>query len=178
MSALQLKDSIGRKIMTGSLKPNTYFEISRQTISPSGTTWVVIYRSNPVLESFKPTWDRVELDLETFCNGDLVRVCVLFLCVFPTVCYFYVTTPWHDFSFVAFYSHFLCLGINIIHNTNKNRYKNKPNYRIDQYSYPYSHPKNEVHPNSLDRSKQVPMFYLIPSNEKEWTMKNETMSHL
>mmetsp|Transcript_33783 Transcript_33783/g.50862 ORF Transcript_33783/g.50862 Transcript_33783/m.50862 type:complete len:281 (+) Transcript_33783:853-1695(+) len=77
MSALQLKDSIGRKIMTGSLKPNTYFEISRQTISPSGTTWVVIYRSNPVLESFKPTWDRVELDLETFCNGDLNRPVLL-----------------------------------------------------------------------------------------------------
>ena len=70
LSALQLEYKMGSLVRT---EPNTFFEVSRQTQTSIGNKWVVVYRSNRVVESLKPTWDTADLDLQTFCNGDLDR---------------------------------------------------------------------------------------------------------
>lgn len=54
-------------------EPSTFFEIARQTNTPAGNKFVAVYRSQPVLESCRPCWDRAEMDMASFCNGDADR---------------------------------------------------------------------------------------------------------
>lgn len=70
LSALRLEYKQG---MLSRSEPSTFFEIARQTPTSSGNKWVIVYRSQPVLESLRPCWDKAEVDLKTFCNGDTQR---------------------------------------------------------------------------------------------------------
>ena len=70
LSASHLKCK--QKLLSRS-EPSTFFEVSRQTKMSQGNKWVAIYRSQPVLESLRPCWDKADIDLETFCNGDVDR---------------------------------------------------------------------------------------------------------
>ena len=54
-------------------EPSTFFEVARQTKTPAGNKFVAVYRSQPVLESYRPCWDRAEIDMASFCNGDADR---------------------------------------------------------------------------------------------------------
>mmetsp|Transcript_13135 Transcript_13135/g.28512 ORF Transcript_13135/g.28512 Transcript_13135/m.28512 type:complete len:607 (+) Transcript_13135:148-1968(+) len=70
LSALRLE---WKQRMLSRSEPSTFFEIARQTPTSIGNKWVVVYRSQPVLESLRPCWDKAEVDLETFCNRDTER---------------------------------------------------------------------------------------------------------
>ena len=50
--------------------PDTILQISKKH---QHDAWVAVYRSSPVEESYDPTWDTGELNLECLCNGDLDR---------------------------------------------------------------------------------------------------------
>lgn len=70
LSALRLDCKQG---MLSRSEPSTFFEIARQTNTPAGNKFVAVYRSQPVLESCRPCWDRAEIDMASFCNGDADR---------------------------------------------------------------------------------------------------------
>ena len=46
---------------------------SRSTSLGSSQPWVTVWRSQPVLNSLRPTWDRGEVDLIDLCHGDLTE---------------------------------------------------------------------------------------------------------
>jgi len=71
LSALRLDCKQG--ILSRSSGPSTFFEVGRQTNTPAGNKFVAVYRSQPVLESIQPCWDRAEIDMASFCNGDANR---------------------------------------------------------------------------------------------------------
>jgi hypothetical protein len=54
--------------MFGTSAPDTIVKIERQDRSTQ--TWTTVYRSQPVRESFCPSWDRIEIDLSTLSHGD------------------------------------------------------------------------------------------------------------
>ena len=70
LSALRLDCKQG---MLSRSEPSTFFEIARETNTPAGNKFVAVYRSQPVLESCRPCWDRAEIDMASFCNGDADR---------------------------------------------------------------------------------------------------------
>ena len=70
LSALRLDCKQG---MLSRSEPSTFLEIARQTNTPAGSKFVAVYRSQPVLESCQPCWDRAESDMASFCNGDADR---------------------------------------------------------------------------------------------------------
>ena len=72
LSALRLDCKQGMLSMSRS-EPSTFVEIARQTKTPAGNKFVAVYRSQPVLESCRPCWDRAEIDMASFCNGDADR---------------------------------------------------------------------------------------------------------
>ena len=69
--------------------PDTLLQISKWH-PQHGTrqTWIAVYRSNPVQASLKnPTWDAGEIDLESVCNGDLVRCCLCYCRGLKRLCF-------------------------------------------------------------------------------------------
>jgi hypothetical protein len=53
--------------------PDTVLEIAKRPDNTTMSSWVTVYRSQPVLNSDNPEWDVVELNLGTFCGGTLDR---------------------------------------------------------------------------------------------------------
>ena len=50
------------------------------------TCRIVVYRSSPIFESLEPTFDVGEIDLETFCSGDLVSHSYCHYCPAMGIC--------------------------------------------------------------------------------------------
>mmetsp|Transcript_21174 Transcript_21174/g.60443 ORF Transcript_21174/g.60443 Transcript_21174/m.60443 type:complete len:609 (-) Transcript_21174:327-2153(-) len=50
-----------------------YYEMLRKVDRPTGAKWVKVYQSNVARNDLSPTWNKVTLDIEAICNGDLNR---------------------------------------------------------------------------------------------------------
>ena len=60
----------------GSNAPDTVFQIAKKHAIQGGYQrgeWTAVYRSQSVSNSFNPTWDTGELDVESLCSGDSNR---------------------------------------------------------------------------------------------------------
>jgi Copine/C2 domain len=69
LRTMQLK--IPRTVF-GTKVDDTIFELARKSITKVGHSWIVIYRSNPVLDSVLPCWDDAEVSLETGSDEELL----------------------------------------------------------------------------------------------------------
>ena len=59
---------VPRKFKRFASAPDTIIKIERQ--DRSTRNWTTIYRSQPVEESYNPSWDRIEIDLSNLSHGD------------------------------------------------------------------------------------------------------------
>lgn len=69
LRAMQLK--IPRTVF-GTKVDDTIFELARKRITKSGHNWIVIYRSNPALDSLLPFWDVAQVSLESGSDEELL----------------------------------------------------------------------------------------------------------
>jgi hypothetical protein len=69
LRTMQLK--IPRTVF-GTKVDDTIFEVARKRITKAGHSWIVIYRSNPALDSILPCWDVAEVSLETGSEEELL----------------------------------------------------------------------------------------------------------
>lgn len=61
-----------RSSVFGSKKAvDTILELARMNVSETGSSWMVIYRSRPLLESSLPCWDEAEVNLDTESREEL-----------------------------------------------------------------------------------------------------------
>ena len=58
-----------RKFKVFSASPDTVLRISKQDTKTCA--WTTVYLSQPVRDSFNPAWDRIEVDLDTLCDGNM-----------------------------------------------------------------------------------------------------------